>query len=155
MADIFEILRIVDLAEHLAFDDLRETDHRVERRAQLMAHIGEEFRACAQRQLGFHARFLQRVLRQHALMDILDNADIFAGLAILFGMNQEQVPVIFFVGMLQLAAGNGCGALSGVDAASSSFSRSRKSACTRLKNRVPEHRFAVDWPVMVSKLRDR
>ena len=44
VAAIFVIFLGTERPEHIGFHDLGESDDRVERRAQLMAHIGEEFR---------------------------------------------------------------------------------------------------------------
>ncbi len=41
-ARILFVVRIADRPEHLRLDHLREAEHGVQRRAQLMAHIGEE-----------------------------------------------------------------------------------------------------------------
>ncbi len=150
---IFEILRVVDFSEHAAFDDLRKTDDGVERRAQLVAHIGQEFRARAQRQLRFQPRFLQRVLCQHAVVDILHDADIFAFFAAALGVNSQHVPIIFAVGMLEFAAE--------MFRLFAGFAREQfvqafavilmHEVCKIFRRCMPAH----SWPVMVSKLRER
>ena len=67
---IFLIARIADGAEHLPRHQFRKTDDRVQRRAQFVAHIGQEggFGArCAHRHI---ARFDQRALLRLALGDV-------------------------------------------------------------------------------------
>jgi len=49
---VFEIFAVADRPQDFVGDDLGKADHRIERRAQLVAHIGEEFGFGAQRRLG-------------------------------------------------------------------------------------------------------
>ena len=55
LVDVVQVLPVAgaaDRTEDLVLDDLREADDGVERRAQLVAHLGEELRAAALGQLG-------------------------------------------------------------------------------------------------------
>src|SRR5262245_65652231 len=49
---IFAVAGFAELAEHLATENVGKADNRVQRRAQLMTHIGEELRLGPARLLG-------------------------------------------------------------------------------------------------------
>ena len=57
-------------AEHLVLDDLRKADDGIERRAQLVAHVGEELRLGARGRLGGVARAPQLLVRLPAHGDV-------------------------------------------------------------------------------------
>jgi hypothetical protein len=60
LVDVLQILGLllVDLAEHALRQHLREADDRVERRPQLVRHVGEELRLVLVRHLELRALFL-------------------------------------------------------------------------------------------------
>ena len=59
--DVLEIAEVVlvEVAKHLAFGNFRKTDDRVERRAQFMAHLAEEFRFGGDGKPGFVQREIE------------------------------------------------------------------------------------------------
>ena len=79
---IFEIARRAHGAEHLVRHHLGKADDGVERRAQFVAHIGEEARLRAVGLFGEVARLDQRLLVDLALGDVARHRDDVAGLAL-------------------------------------------------------------------------
>ena len=73
--NVIEIFRRADGAEQLALHHFRETDDRVQWRAQFMTHIGKELRFSGIGALGGVFGFVQIALVQGALGDILHNAE--------------------------------------------------------------------------------
>ena len=67
---IFAVARLAELAEQLATENVGKADHRVQRRAQLMAHIGEELGLGAACLFGRVAGALKFGLVRPALGDI-------------------------------------------------------------------------------------
>ena len=72
---IVAIARFAERAEQLAIEDLREADHGVERRAQLVAHIGEELRLGAARALGLVAGTQELRFLRLAIGDVARHGD--------------------------------------------------------------------------------
>ena len=72
---IVAVARFAERAEQLAVENLGEADHGVERRAQLVAHIGEELRLGAACALGLVAGAQELGLLRLALGDVARDRD--------------------------------------------------------------------------------
>ena len=82
---IFQIARSAERAEHLVRHHFGEADDGVERRAQFVAHIGEEARLGAVGLFGEIARLDQFALVGLALGDVAGDGDDVGGLAVGLG----------------------------------------------------------------------